>query len=134
MLYLLRGLEVALQPEMRRVLVLQEEVEEQRNKSGPARVRRQASEWKESAVEKIAQQVRKGPLLLLQQCYFLGARVRVATRHARGVRGNCTGEHKLQHMTNLTSISRADTVASGLKHMEAQQSSEKMGNSLNLRS
>ena len=71
--------------------ILQEDIERERARSGPARVRRQAEEWKQSAVEKIAQHVSRGPLLLLKQMYFIGSRVKVVTRHSRGARGSCTG-------------------------------------------
>jgi len=69
----------------------QEELEERRGRSGVARVRRFREELSSSAVEKIAQSVTSGPLLLLKQCYIVGARVRMVTRHGRGVRGSCTG-------------------------------------------
>ena len=77
---------------LRQATFLQEEIEQARARSGPARVRRQRDEWKQSAVEKIAQSLSRGPLLLLKRAYFLGNRVNVVTRHARGVRGSCTGE------------------------------------------
>lgn len=50
-----------------------------------------AEELKQSAIERIAQGVVKGPLLLLRKCYNEGGRVRVVSRHARGIRGAATG-------------------------------------------
>ena len=42
----------------------------------------------------IAARVRAGPLLLLKRCYQERSRVRVVTRHARGVRGSSEGAHR----------------------------------------
>ena len=74
------------------IAALQEELEERRSRSGVARMRRFREEISGSAVERIAQSVNTGPLMLLRQCQFGGARVKLVTRHSRGVRGTCTGE------------------------------------------
>lgn len=92
---------------LRIFLHLQEDIEQQKSKSGPARVRRLASEWKESAVEKIAQNVRKGPLLFLKQTYFLGNRIKVYTRHARGIRGSCTGSLCILGAVHISTLETA---------------------------
>jgi hypothetical protein len=42
-------------------------------------------------LDQIAERIRTGPLLLLRRCYQERARVRVVTRHARGVRGRSEG-------------------------------------------
>ena len=69
----------------------QEELEERRGRSGVARMRRFREEISGSAVERIAQSVNTGPLLLLRQCQFAGGRIKLVTRHSRGVRGTCSG-------------------------------------------
>lgn len=46
---------------------------------------------KANPLDVIAQRVREGPLLLLKRCYAERRRVRVVTRHARGVRGTSEG-------------------------------------------
>lgn len=70
---------------------MQEFEEVSRARKGPAAKRREAEELKHSAVSRIAEGVYKGPLLLLKRCYNDGARIRIVTRHARGVRGAATG-------------------------------------------
>ncbi len=52
-----------------------------------AACRRQRS----NPIDAIAERVQAGPLLLLKRCYQQRARVRVLTRHARGVRGSAEG-------------------------------------------
>lgn len=69
----------------------QEEMEQSRARVGPVRLRREAEELKYSVISRIAESVKRGPLLLLRQSYDSGKRVRVVTRHARGVRGTATG-------------------------------------------
>lgn len=73
---------------------LQEELEAAKARVGPAAKRRQAAELKHSVVDRIAATVTKGPLLLLKRCFEVGGRVRVVTRHARGVRGTAEGKSR----------------------------------------
>lgn len=44
-----------------------------------------------SALDTIAEAAGPGPLRLMKGAYDTGARVRIVTRHARGVRGTATG-------------------------------------------
>ena len=52
-----------------------------------------------SVLDRIAEAAVVGPLAALGRAYEAGGRVRVVTRHARGVRGHATGAHA----TNLGS-------------------------------
>ncbi|PRW39383.1 U7 snRNA-associated Sm LSm11 [Chlorella sorokiniana] len=67
----------AAQREKQRLSYLQQKAERERLKTSP--------------LDLIAQRVREGPMLLLKRCYQERARVRVVTRHARGVRGTSEG-------------------------------------------
>ncbi len=55
-----------------------------------ARERERLAE-KGSALQRLAQRVTKGPLMLLRRCFEEKMAVRVVTRHAHGVRGTATG-------------------------------------------
>ncbi|KAK9808638.1 hypothetical protein WJX72_000999 [[Myrmecia] bisecta] len=44
-----------------------------------------------SMLDRIAQRIKDGPLLLLKACYQQKRTIRVVTRHARGIRGTATG-------------------------------------------
>ncbi|KAL4440475.1 hypothetical protein ABPG75_003476 [Micractinium tetrahymenae] len=53
--------------------------------------KREQQQQKSNPIDQITERVREGPLLLLKRCYQQRARVRVLTRHARGVRGSAEG-------------------------------------------
>ncbi|KAI7838610.1 hypothetical protein COHA_007617 [Chlorella ohadii] len=67
----------AAQREKQRLSYLQQKADRERLRTNP--------------LDTIAQRVREGPMLLLTRCYQERARVRVVTRHARGVRGTSEG-------------------------------------------
>ena len=74
------------------LLIPQEAIEDARYRSGPTRVRQREQRFKGSVIARIAEAVEAGPLLLLRRCFDARARVRVVTRHARGIRGAATGD------------------------------------------
>ncbi|KAL4419355.1 hypothetical protein ABPG77_001582 [Micractinium sp. CCAP 211/92] len=53
--------------------------------------KREQQQQRSNPIDAIAERVQAGPLLLLKRCYQQRARVRVLTRHARGVRGSAEG-------------------------------------------
>ncbi|KAL4856350.1 Small nuclear ribonucleoprotein Sm D-like protein [Chlorella vulgaris] len=67
----------AAQREKSRLSYMHQQQERQQRKTNP--------------LDQIAEHVRAGPLLLLKRCYQQRSRVRVDTRHARGVRGSMEG-------------------------------------------